>query len=188
MSMTAAQLATLKAAILANTSTIPAGQPWTGEFSGQQVKDVPNTGDGNVAVAGWYNQIASPAYKVYRPSVPMSEIMLNGFDWTRVDNLSVGKARIWDWMVNAGPNQTIDPSKTNIRTGINAVWVGTQADLNVRAAVYLHCFRDATNAEKLLKTAGNGTTADATGDGPATMGFAGNVTGDDVGNAYNLPS
>lgn len=127
------------------------------------------------------NDLADPAFKVYRTSVPMLGIMLNGFDWTRVDNLSVGKARIWEWMTEADPvNRDIDPSKANIRAGINAVWVGTQADLNVRAAVYLHCIRDATVAEQLLKTAGAGTAPDSLGDGPATMGFEGLVTLQDV--------
>jgi hypothetical protein len=127
------------------------------------------------------NGAAAPAYKVYRTAVPMAEIMLNGFDWTRVDNLSVGKARIWEWMTGADTlNQAINPSKTNIRAGINAVWVGTAADLAVRAAVYLHCQRDASVAEKLLKVAGNGTAADANGEGPATLGFDGQLTNDEV--------
>ena len=131
------------------------------------------------------NATASPAFKVYRTSVPMSEIMLNGFDWTRVDNLSVGKARIWDWMVNADPiAHTIDPSKPNIRAGINAVWVGTAPDLAVRAAVYLHCARDASVGEKLLAS-GAGTAPAADGSGPATMGFAGLFTADDVVDCYN---
>ena len=130
------------------------------------------------------NAIASPTFNAYRTEVAMSEIMLNGFDWTRVDNLSVGKARIWDWLVNADPvNQAINPSKSNIRAGINAVWIGTAPDLAVRAAVYLHCFRPATVAEKLLKTAGAGTVCDAAGDGPATLGFEGNVTLQDVINS-----
>lgn len=34
MELTPAQLATLKADILANTTTIPAGQPWSGAFVG----------------------------------------------------------------------------------------------------------------------------------------------------------
>ena len=118
----------------------------------------------------------SPLYRVYRTNVPMSEIMLNGFDWTRVDNLSVGKARIWDWMKESDPvDKAIDPSKPNIRAGINAVWVGTAADLAVRAAVYAHCFRAATVAEKLLAT-GAGNAPDQQGDGPATMGWEGLLT------------
>ncbi len=123
------------------------------------------------AAADALNAAATPTYYVYRTAVPMSEIMLNGFDWARVDNLSVGKARIWDWMNQADPiNRSINPSKSNIRAGINAVWTGTAADLAVRAAVYLHCQRLATVAEKLLKATGNGTAADGSGDGPATCG------------------
>ena len=134
------------------------------------------------------NALASPTYQVYRTAVPMTEIMLNGFDWTRVDNLSVGKARIWDWMVNADPvARTIDPSKSNIRAGINAVWAGTAPDLAVRAAVYIHCQRDATNCEKLLKTAGAGTAAASDGSGPATMGFEGSITLDETISAMNRP-
>lgn len=40
--LTPSQLATLKAHIAANTSTIPTGQPWTGSFGGTQVNAVPN--------------------------------------------------------------------------------------------------------------------------------------------------
>ena len=139
-------------------------------------------------LAALVNAPASPTYHVYRTSVPMSEIMLNGFDWTRVDNLSAGKARIWEWMVEADPNgRAIDPSKLNIRAGINAVWVGTAGDLAVRAAVYAHCVRPATVAEKMFKTAGNGTAPDQEGNGPATLGPEGEVTAQNIVDAINLP-
>jgi hypothetical protein len=134
------------------------------------------------------NAVATPTYYVYRSSVPMSGIMTNGFDWTRVDNLSVGKARIWEWMIEADPQgRTINPVLANVRAGINAVWVGTAADLAVRAAVYLHCFRPATVAEKLLKIAGNGTVCDAAGDGPATVGYTSPIAPVDCETARNLP-
>jgi hypothetical protein len=85
-------------------------------------------------------------------------------------------------MIGADPNShNINPSKANVRAGINAVWVGTAPDLAVRAAVYLHCFRDATLAEKLLKTAGTGTAADSTGEGPATLGWEGTIQAGDMG-------
>jgi hypothetical protein len=165
MDMTPAQIATLKAYILADpTLSVKATQ---GDYD---------------YLANALNALASPAFRVYRNSVPMSEIMLNGFNWTRVDNLSVGKARIWEWMIGADPNShNINPSKANVRAGINAVWVGTAPDLAVRAAVYLHCFRDATLAEKLLKTAGTGTAADSTGEGPATLGWEGTIQSGDMG-------
>lgn len=122
------------------------------------------------------NATASPAYIVWRSSVTDQEIMQNGFDWARVDNLSVGKARVWDWMFRFG---SIDPSKANVRAGIEAVWVGTAADLAVRAAVYSHCKRNATVAEKLLAS---GTGSDAS---PAVAGFTGLISANDVVDSYN---
>ncbi len=113
-------------------------------------------------IADHYNSLASPEWIVWRTSVTQDEIMQNGFDWARVDNLSVGKARIWEWMFR-NSTTSINPSKTNVRAGIDATWVGTAADLAVRAAVYVHCKRPSTKIEKLLSS-GTGTTAT-----PATM-------------------
>lgn len=133
----------------------------------------PNNSDGNSVIASLLNQTASPAFLVWRTAVTWDEIMLNGMDWARVDNLSVGKARIWDWMFQ-NEGRTCNPSKSNIRAGIDAAWVGTAADLAVRAAVYVHCKRSATRAEQLFAT---GTGSDAV---PATMGWEGTLTYQDV--------
>lgn len=121
---------------------------------------------GFVAVQDW-NSIAidlanpaNPQVIVWKTAVNPDEIMRNGMDWTRVDNLTVGKARIWDWMTRLG---TFNPSKTNIRAGIDAAWVGTAADLAVRATIYTHCKRAANKLEALFAT---GTGTDAS---PATM-------------------
>lgn len=109
---------------------------------------------------------ASPDYTLWKSSLPMEEVMGNGMDWARVDNLSVGKARIWDWMGRLG---TLNCAKANIRAGIDATWVGTAADLAVRAVVYTHCKRLASNAEKLLST-GLGTVAS-----PSVASFEGSI-------------
>jgi hypothetical protein len=153
--MTPAQQATLKAYILAdpNLSTFPQGS------------------DGSYAIAELLNLPATPAYIVWKTLVNVDEIMRNGMDWTRVDNLTVGKARIWDWLGRLG---TINASKTNVRAGIDAAWVGTVADVAVRAAIYTHCKRSATVIEKLFAT---GTSSDAT---PATMVFEGAISYQDV--------
>jgi hypothetical protein len=148
MSLTPSQQAVIKAHYLANMTTL----------NDEQARDA-------------FNALVSPDFIVWKTSVTSSEVMLNGFDWTRVDNLSIGKSRIWEWMFQFG---TIDASKPNIRAGIDATWVGTAADLAVRAAVYVHCKRSATLAEKLLAT---GTGSDAS---PATMEFEGQLTTDDV--------
>lgn len=109
------------------------------------------------ALANLYNLSAAPQFVVWRTRVTQDEIMLNGFDWTRADNLSAGKARVWEWIFDNAP-KACNPSKENIRAGIDQVWQGLPADLAVRAAVYVHCKRDATRAERLLST-GTGTTA-----------------------------
>ena len=153
--LTTEQLAVLKAAILADPvlSAYPAGAA------------------SSYPIAFALNAIAEPAFVVWRTDVSVDEIMRNGMDWARVDNLTVGKARIWDWMTRLG---TFNAAKANIRAGIDAAWVGTAADLAVRATVYTHCKRSATVAEKLFAT-GTGTDA-----APAKMTFEGALSPDDV--------
>lgn len=166
MSLTSAQKIALKADILANPT----------------LSVIANNSDGNFQIAAYYNQPATPDYYVWRTSVSRREILQNGFDWTRLDNLSVGKARVWNDIFVDG---TIDPSKNNVRSGIEAVWVGTAQDLAVRAAVYVHCKRKASLIQKLFST-GSGLEAN-----PSTM--ATNIpetfllTLSDVEEARNLP-
>lgn len=149
--MTPAQLATLKADILADPVL---------------AATVMNT-DGAYDIAAAYNKTATPDWYVWRTNVPVDEIMKNGMDWTQVDNLSVGKARIWDWMTRLG---TFNASKLNIRAGIDAAWVGTAQMLAVRTSIYTHCNRACTRYEKLFAT-GTGTVAL-----PATMVLEGNLS------------
>lgn len=122
------------------------------------------------AAAALLNATASPAYLVWvsRITRPIVQASAN-FDWTRVDNLSVGKARIWDWMFNA--TDTMEPWRGNYRTGIVSVWVGTQADLAVRDAVNAACQRVVTNFEKLFVV--------QTTDGPSQTGNRGLATNAD---------
>lgn len=143
--LTPQQTATLKTAALANPTVVSCN----------------NVGD-DTCIANWLNDITTTV--VWATSVSVDRIMRSGMDWTRVDNLTVGKARIWDWMTRLG---SIDCSRQNTRAGIDAVWVGTAADLAVRALVYSQCKRYATRAEALLAT-GAGTDAS-----PAVMGWEG---------------
>lgn len=149
------QLALLKADILAD----PVLSQWAA--TGYMASEIANV----------YNQTAAPEWIVWKTNVDPVEIMTNGMNWTQVDNLTVGKARIWDWMTKLN---TFNAAKANIRAGIDAAWVGTAAMLAVRATVYTHCKRPATRGEKILST-GAGSTAS-----PATMSFEGNLTYQDV--------
>lgn len=123
------------------------------------------------AIAEALNTNADPVFVVWKTNVSVDEIMRNGMDWARVDNLSVGKARIWEWMGRLG---AFNCARPNIRSGIDATWAGTAADLTVRATVYTHCKRPATKLEKVFAT-GTGTDAD-----PATMTVEGRIEWPDV--------
>jgi hypothetical protein len=162
MALTTAQKTTLKADILAQPDALA-------------IWEIGDT----AALAALYNVSASPAWTVWKTSVKLEEIMTNGFDWVRVDNLSIGKARIWEWLFK-NTTATINPSKLNVRAGIDETWKGTQADLDVRAAVYVHCKRLATRAERLFTT-GTGSNAD-----PGLLVFEGQVTPSDIASLVNL--
>lgn len=165
----AAQLATLRAAI--DADAVLAAKPLNS--------------DGYFEIAQALNtELASPDFFVWRTVVSQDEIMQNGFDWVRVDNLSVGKARIWEWMFdNAGA--TFNPAKANVRAGIAEVWKGTAADNAVRQAVFNRCQARATRAQKLFAT-GPGTTTSVDGVGPATMAVE-SISLSDVEAARALP-
>ena len=152
--LTQQQLTALKAAIDADPAL--SSQPMNSD------------GDYNIAVA--LDAIAAPPFIVWKTKVTRTQAMA-GMDWTRVDNLSVGKARIWDWMFNAG---TVNVGDASIRAGIDATWVGTAADLAVRATVYANSKRGATRAEKIFAS---GTGSDAA---PAKMGYEGSLDPADV--------
>lgn len=149
--LTPTQMATLKTACLADPVCAPMAQSTTPD---------------DFAIAAWFNG-RTETYIIWRNDVLVDDIMRNGMDWTRVDNLSAGKARIWDWMTRLG---TLNCTRANIRAGIDATWVGTAADLAVRATVYTHCKRAATRAEKALA---NGSGTDAS---PSTPAWTGLVT------------
>lgn len=141
----------------------------------------PNTPDAAFEVAAALNLPASPTYFVWRVAVPISEIMANGFDWLRVDNMSAGKARIWEFMVALGD---INPSQPNVRAGVIAAFPAV-ADLAMRTAIFSHCQEPATRAEKLFAT-GAGTTTTDQGTGPAMRAFIGQITYEDVQAARSL--
>ena len=163
MSLTNAQLITLKAAILADPV----------------MNAYPNDPNGALALAQYLNDVAVPPYIVWRSSVSLTDITSNGFTWTLVDSLSVGTARIWEWMFG-NESSSINPSKANIRQGIIDVWSGTAGKLAVQASVFGHCKRDVRRGEKIFAT-GLGTDAS-----PSTLGYEGTLSYVDVQDARNF--
>lgn len=122
----------------------------------------------DVALHAWAN--SNSTFWVWKTRVTQDEIMQNGFDWVQVDNLSVGKARIWEWLF-LNSERSINPSKPNVRAGIAECWKGNAAFLAVQAVVLGHCKRFASNVERLF-CAGTGletTPGDLTYVGPVGL-------------------
>jgi hypothetical protein len=155
--MTPAQLATLAAHINASPD----------------LSSFPNNSDGAFEIAALLNLDASPKFWVWKTSVAVQDIMANGFVWTAVDTLTVGKARIWDWMTRFG---TINPSKANIRQGLSDAFGAASA---MATAIMPHLKRGATRLEKLYTT-GTGTEAS-----PATLDVEGPIGYQEVMAARN---
>ena len=178
MHMTAQQLTAFKASILTNTATIPAGQP----FAGVQVKDVPNNPDGNLAVAGWYNLVAAPAFTLWRKAVPLAEIAvsLNGTELAGLSTLNHTRLQTVITLVNASGGA--NPSVADQRAFWNDIFSGA-GGTNTRAALLVIWKRLASNIEKLFAT---GTGSDAV---PAISAFpdGSQADGRDVNSALNLP-
>ena len=158
MALTTEQLAVFQASLLAETDPDLVFRRDSGQAG---------------RVAEWYNEPRVPSLVVWKTSLQLEEITSNGFDWVRVDNLSVGKARIWEWMFGS-EDKSINPSKPNIRAGIAEVWKGTAADLAVQATVLKHCKRPATRIQALFAV-GTGTM-----EAPATMVFTEQLSEPDV--------
>lgn len=145
---------------------------------------LPNTADGAFAIADLLNLPASPNHFIWAPeSTTVNTIMSNGFVWTFVNSLGVGKARIWEWMKDTG---TINGGQPNVRAGILEAFAGGPAEPTaMRLAVLGHLQRSAKRIEKLFAT-GAGTTTTDQAVGPATTTWTrGNIGYQDVYEARN---
>lgn len=203
MPLTSAQLTALKANILANTATILAGQPDAGVFVGMQVNAVPNNGDGNRAVAGWYNLLPAVDWWVWR-DLPM-EVVLNLITFASMTPLDAVPTtpdltvQVWKARATACQGKQMNlqnliisrataPMKsTSYRaamqdclTGIPAGAAGALIAANWTGVRDAAKFK-ATNAEKLFST-GTGSSAV-----PADLSFEGALSAGEVEIARNLP-
>lgn len=164
MPLSPAQSATLKSDVAANTATIPAGQPWTGSFGGMPINAVPNSGDGNTAIAEWYNFAASPAFTRWRKLVPLSEISkkINGTELAGLTTGNHTRLQTVTVLINAGGG--LDASLADQRRFFDDIFSGA-GGTTTRANLLALWKKPSTNAEKLFAT---GTGSDAT---PATSAF-----------------
>lgn len=139
--LTSQQYATLKAHILADP--VLAGQPLT---SG-----------GALVIAEALNLPASPAFTVWKTSVSRDDVTVDGFDWTQVDNLTTGQARIWDLLFD-NASRAINFGELGKRSAISECWKGTAGKVAVATFIFSKAKRSATRLEKLFAT---GTGSDA---------------------------
>jgi hypothetical protein len=155
--LTDSQIDTLSSAIYAETDQELVGYRATGNVQ---------------SIISWLNSTGT--FVVWVTNLKQDDIMQSpSFDWARVDNLTNGKARIWDWMFDNSAT-SINCANANIRTGIDAVWVGTAADLAVRASVIAKCKRFSRRVERYFAT-GTGSNAS-----PGVLSYEGGVSQNDV--------
>jgi hypothetical protein len=112
-------------------------------------------GNGN-PIAAYFNEPASPQVIVWKDAVTRAEAQALGFDWDAVDTLTVGQARIWDWLFE-NDERAMVPADAGVRDGIEKCWKGNAAKLAVQAVVLGRCKRPATRFEALFAV-GSGTT------------------------------
>lgn len=162
MSLTSAQLQTLKTAILADPA----------------LAALPRNDDAAAFIAAEFNKEASPAFVVWRPDVRADEI---GNVWvgTDIDGMSALNMQRLQLLLASSAGGAFDMRRADRRAGFENPF-GTNQNNASRVAMRAAWKRNATRAEKLYAT---GTGSD---ESPAVMTFIGSISGQDVNSALNL--
>lgn len=204
MALTLAQKLTLRTHIQANTTVLAFGG---GNATIADTFNAASLGSGDAfLIAEWYMLQASPDFFVWRTSVPLNEIT-DAIDWAKLTPAqaipTTPQLDVLVWTAKAMLCQgkqfnlqnlllgraSIDASRANIRsafqdslTGVPSKNDGTNQAAGW-AAVEAIMKRLAKNIEKVFATGGNGDSAT-----PATLGFEGVVTGDEISDIKGLPA
>lgn len=109
---------------------------------------------------------------VWRESISPEEYR-EGMVWSEVDTLTVGSARIWEW-ITQNMTVSINATKDNVRAGLADVF---GAGTTTRTQLLAIAKENATLAESIYAV-GTGDTAN-----PAIRGYVGVVTISDIGKA-----
>ena len=115
---------------------------------------LPHNSDSAVKVKDALNLPASPAFWVWRTVQAYEYKASGGIVWTEVDALTVGKARIFEWLTG-NLTMPINAADANVRGGITDAFA---AGTTTRTQLTALGREQATIAEKLFAT-GTGTTA-----------------------------
>lgn len=128
---------------------------------------IPQTADGAFALAEALNETKEDFF-VWKTSM-VTEELFDGVQFTAVDALSVGKARIFEWMILAG---SVRPASNSIRVAITQCFGAASAS---EVAIFAAMKRNATILESVLAnttTGGAGNGAEAT---PAKLRVEGSI-------------
>ena len=160
MALSSGQLATLKAAIIADAT----------------LNAQPNNSDGAFAIAAAMNLSASPAFTVWKTSVSIRDVgdKINGTELAGLSNLNTTRLQMVVMLSDSGINAVLNDR----RQFFDDIFSGA-GGTNTRANLLTLWKRLATRAEKLFAT---GTGSDAS---PATMTFEGTLSYQDVQTARN---
>lgn len=163
--LSAAQLSTLKASILADS--VLAAKPVTS--------------DGHTEIAAAYNLNASPDFWVWRSSVSKDDLVgsvsVDGttFNWTGTGYITRTQGERDAFNAIFSAVGTVNPSIASVRQAFADIFSGSTAPAPAnRTHLLTIARRKATRAEKLFAT-GTGSTAS-----PAVLGFEGLLTYQDV--------
>ena len=207
MSLTSAQLTTLKTDIAANVNTIPTGRP----FAGTAINALPNNSDAHAEIAVWYSTAASPDYFVWDKAVEVLTI-LNNLTFTNYtpndapDNTNTFNNRAFTVQIKQQNlallflgRTSFDATKVNLRSGLNDATTNllTGTAGATRSGGWANILpilsRKANRVEKLFAIddgAGIGNTVtDPRGanTNPDLAVYEGPISGADVEQARNMP-
>jgi hypothetical protein len=171
MSLTTAQLQALKADILADVALAPL-------FDGNS--------DKSFSIAAAYNANASPDFWVWRTSVSKAEYhnatSVDGttFNWTGTGYITRAQGERDAWNAIFNGTGYANPSLPQVRQAVADIFSGNTAPAPAnRTHLLATSRRKANRAEKLFAT-GTGSAAS-----PATMGYEGSISYNDVLQAKN---
>lgn len=166
MLLSTAQLALIKADIAANND----------------LNILPNSSDGNDALAKLYNLPAVPDFWVWRTDVSRAEIYnltspdTTTWNWSTYKAQAATEQNAWTQMFMG---DRADFSKANLRAGVAAIFTGSAPANAQQAHILAMGRRKATRLEKVLATGTGSSTV------PAVMGAEGSIRGDEVSQARN---
>jgi len=117
----------------------------------------------DIALAAWFNTLATPTFVVWRTSLSRETILhsvspeATSFQWNGNGYITRGQGERDAFREMFDAQGNCNPSLTNVQAAINDIFSGTGGGAANKAHFLAHAKRTATRAEKALAT-GTGTT------------------------------